>query len=102
MVDDMPEKVPDERRRSPRRPGLTPVLVRYPGRDGPVLGYRMNRSAGGVRLDVPLAAPVGTVLHVRDSGASAGVPWERVVVIWLREEGGRWELGRAHAGEGPL
>ncbi len=94
----MPEKVPPERRRSPRRPGLTPVLVRYPDRDGPVLGYRVDRSANGVRLDVTVSVPVGTTLYVRDSGATAGVPWERVVVVWLREEGGRWELGCAVTG----
>ncbi len=92
----------DERRRLPRRPGgPTQMLIRYPGLSKPLPGYLVDRSEGGLRLVVPLSAPEGMVLYVRERDAPPRSPWERAEVRWLRDRGERWEVGCARGGDAP-
>jgi hypothetical protein len=85
-----------EKRSALRRRG-NPVKVELSDAEAtqePTEAWVVDRSVGGLCLQVDKGpVPVGTILSVRVSGASRGVPWTQVEVRSCREEGKVWELG---------
>jgi phosphate/sulfate permease len=85
----------EERRSSFRRKGSAVNVditdLARPGTltQGPVI----DRSLGGLCIEVAAPVQVGTVLNVRPSTASSIIPWTQVEVRTCRQEGDRWHLG---------
>jgi len=53
----------------------------------------VDRSLGGLCLQVDNPMEAGTVLSVRASAAAQGTPWTQVEVRSCRQDGHRWQLG---------
>jgi hypothetical protein len=83
-----------DRRRSYRRAG-NPVPVLVVGLDGnrALDGRILDRSRGGVRVEAPLPAKVGTTLLVRSCQAPADAAWIPVTVRWCKEGRVRSHIG---------
>jgi hypothetical protein len=83
------------RRRSVRLSGnRIPVLVCLDdSKKDPLEGWVVNRSQGGLRLAMPRALPIGTIMQVRAMTVSDEMPWVRVEIKNCREKDETWELG---------
>jgi hypothetical protein len=67
----------------------------------PKAGQVLNRSRGGLRLQVSEPAAVGATLCVRAVQAPEEVPWVRLRVKSCRQQGEHWELGGKFEAELP-
>jgi hypothetical protein len=56
-------------------------------------GWILDRSQGGLRLQVPEPIPIGVVLHVRCLTGSEGLPWAEMQVKHTHEKDQAWEIG---------
>jgi hypothetical protein len=56
-------------------------------------GWVMDRSLGGLGIEVAAPQPTGALLLIRPASATALVPWTQVEVRGCRREGDRWQLG---------
>ncbi|MBY0522926.1 MAG: PilZ domain-containing protein [Gemmataceae bacterium] len=86
-----------ERRAAPRRHG-NPVAVLVSDVDGevePVRGWVVDRSAGGLGLELAEEGDVaiGTVLSIRPKDAPASLAWVQVEVRNRQQKGAAWRLG---------
>lgn len=84
-----------ERRGSTRRAG-TPVsvLIADPSRTAqPYEGYVVDRSVGGLGLEVSTEVAAGTVLSLRPSQAAPMIPWVQVQVRYCKKTRDAWRLG---------
>lgn len=92
---DLPEHTEEssERRVAVRRGGR-PVEVQL-ARDGVPYTYGMvvDRSVGGLCLNVSRLIEVGAVLSVKPSDATPMVPWTEIEVRSCRQEGEGWQIG---------
>ena len=85
----------EDRRSTPRRKKLLRVFIQEtPGADAPFHGWVVDRSLGGLRLEVDHELPVGQLLKVRSSAAPDGIPAVEVRVQSAR----RTEEGCLHLG----
>jgi hypothetical protein len=84
-----------DRRGSHRRQGSSVLVDITDGdrRTEPTQGWVVDRSLGGLCLEVPSAQPSGALLNIRPADATAMVPWTLVEVRGCRQEGDRWQLG---------
>jgi serine/threonine protein kinase len=84
-----------DRRKSSRRTGnLIPVQIADPlGKDEPIHGWVVDRSAGGLGLVLRAAVEIGTTVKVHADRAGASAPWVQVRVIHCRRESARWRVG---------
>jgi hypothetical protein len=85
-----------DRRTAPRRRG-NPVAVRISDSEGqvePVRGWVVDRSAGGLGLELEEEGDVevGTVLSVRPTDAP-DLPWVKIEVRNRQKNGTTWRLG---------
>lgn len=64
-------------------------------RDGVPYTYGMvvDRSVGGLCLNVSRLIEVGAVLSVKPSDATPMVPWTEIEVRSCRQEGEGWQIG---------
>ncbi len=87
-------KTPD-RRVSHRREGsaVTVDITDEQRQGAPVRGWVVDRSVGGLCIEVTEPYEVGAVLNIRPSTASAVIPWTAVEVRSCRQDGDRWQLG---------
>jgi hypothetical protein len=85
----------DDQRWAPRRRGnAITVQIADPGReDSPRRGWVLDRSAGGVALEVEEPAPPGAVWLIRVAEARGSCPWVEAVVRNCRGEGSSWVVG---------
>lgn len=84
-----------ERRSSIRRKGKhVEVVVADAGANAVLArGLVLDRSMGGLRVQLPLALKAGTALSVRPLHAGDAVPWVPVTVRTCQGEKGDWEVG---------
>jgi hypothetical protein len=84
-----------EQRKAYRRAGNPiEVLLRTPGTgQEPKRGWVVNRSTGGLRLDVDQLVEEESVLEVRPSNAPPITPWVEVKVKDCRRTTDGWHLG---------
>jgi hypothetical protein len=84
-----------EQRKSHRRGGNpVGVLLRTPGTGlEPRRALVLNRSSGGLRLEVEEMAAVESVLEVRPADAPPVTPWVEVKVKDCRRTSDGWQLG---------
>ena len=59
----------------------------------PHSGWVLDRSTGGMRLEVEREFAVGAFLKVRPRTTAAAPPWTDVVVRSCAPEAGGWQLG---------
>ncbi len=86
-----------DRRASLRRRGRE-VQVEITDAEGQGLsnsGLVLDRSIGGLCIELPAQIPVGTVLSVRPQDAPVTTPWVQVEVRNCRPQAGNWEHGCA-------
>lgn len=86
---------PPERRSSLRRRG-NPVAVLVANAQAaskPWDGWVLDRSSGGLRLAVPRAIAVGTLLKVRTTHDPDCAPWVQLCVKRCRQRDDVWVLG---------
>jgi hypothetical protein len=84
-----------ERRSAPRRKAGNRVEVYLTDdtRETPLLGWVVDRSVGGLRLNVEGPLREGTVLNVRPRKAPQTAPWLAIEIRSCRPEGCTWEVG---------
>lgn len=84
-----------DRRTSPRRKG-NPVPILITNASASIDSYQgwvLDRSAGGLRILVDQATPVGTILAVRPAKSHGSFPWIQVRVRNCQPERSSWSLG---------
>ena len=83
------------RRAANRRAGnVVAVVIQNPeGTPVEQSGWVLDRSSGGLRLEVDYEIEVGKVLRVRPSNASEMIPWTAVIVRSCRPDSGCYQLG---------
>jgi hypothetical protein len=84
-----------EKRFAYRRPGNS-VEVGIADAEGEVElanGWVVDRSAGGLRIAVPVALEVGAVISLRPRQCSAMTPWVQVSVSNCQKHGDDWHVG---------
>jgi hypothetical protein len=106
--DDRPEEPPppsrsrvfgaakgQDRRNAMRRAGnsVAVFISDADARKEPWQGWVVDRSAGGLCITTETVVPAGTILSVRSSNASTGIPWVQVEVKNCRFVGKEYELG---------
>jgi hypothetical protein len=90
---------PSERRVSPRREGnAVEVLVVRPQsaaspEDSPLRARVLDRSLGGLCLQMDQAVQPGTLFNVRPCGASQFTPWIEVEVKHCAQQQESWRVG---------
>jgi hypothetical protein len=97
-----PVGTPENRKHLRRDGGPVEVLISdAQAKAEPKPGSVINRSVGGLRLQVSEPATVGTTLCVRAVLAPEEVPWVRLKVKSCRQQGNYWELGGMFEAELP-
>lgn len=84
-----------EKRFAYRRPGNS-VEVGIADAEGEVelaSGWALDRSAGGLRIAVPVALDVGAVVSLRPRQCSAMTPWVQVSIMNCQKHGEEWHVG---------
>jgi hypothetical protein len=84
----------EDRRTTPRRKKLMRVSIQQQPDEMPFRGWVVDRSLGGLRLEVDHEVPVGQVLKVRSFAAPADIPAVDVRV----QSAHRTEEGCLHLG----
>jgi hypothetical protein len=84
-----------ERRSAPRRKAgnRVEVYLTDDSRETPLMGWVVDRSVGGLRLNVEGPLSEGTILNVRPRKAPQTAPWLAVEIRSCRPEGSAWEVG---------
>jgi len=84
-----------ERRDSFRRKGAYVKVDLADAAGKEVLGaaWVLNRSAGGLRLQVEQAFEAGSIISVRPVHATNGMPWVQAEVKCCKRQGDEWEIG---------
>jgi hypothetical protein len=84
-----------DRRTNMRRAGnsVSVFISDADARKEPWQGWVIDRSAGGLCITTETIVPAGTILSVRSSNASTGIPWVQVEVKNCRFVGKEYELG---------
>jgi hypothetical protein len=83
-----------ERRRYVRRRGNpVPVLVRLEDDTTNASGMIVDRSPGGLGLEINQEVPVGCQLRIRPSSVGDEVPWVELEVRHCRQVGDSWRIG---------
>jgi hypothetical protein len=92
-----------QKRASLRRDGNpVDVLVKlHDGLGDPFSAPVLDRSRGGLRLLVPEAVPVTSLIQVRAPHAPDEVPWVQLQVRRCRPKGDAWEVGCSFTEEQP-
>jgi hypothetical protein len=88
-------KSAQDRRTNLRRAGnsVSVFISDADARKEPWQGWVIDRSAGGLCITTEQIIPAGTILSVRSSNASTGIPWVQVEVKNCRFVGKEYELG---------
>jgi hypothetical protein len=84
-----------DRRSMPRRRGngIEVDFAAEPGGEDPIPGTVVDRSVGGLGVEVDQPLEVGARLFVRVRTAPRSVPWTPVAVKMCRPRGSTWEVG---------
>lgn len=84
-----------DRRAAPRRKGgnRVEVYLTHDEQKEPLLGWVVDRSMGGLCLNVEEPLDTGTILNVRPRRAPQTAPWLAIEVRSCRPEGTNWEVG---------
>jgi len=59
----------------------------------PQLGWVIDRSMGGLRLNVEEPLSEGTILNIRPRNAPQTTPWLAIEIRSCRSDGSHWEVG---------
>ena len=87
----------EKRSAARRKGGAVEVSVHFKERiQPPILGCVVDRSIGGLRLEVPCEVPVGTILQVRPREAPPGAPWIEIEVKSCSQHKNAWHVGCAY------
>jgi hypothetical protein len=94
---------PGQRRSRRRGDKLAAVLVSdESAKTSPFIALLLDRSGGGLGLELPWEVPVGTVVSLRAPHAPDTVPWVQATVKHRRRVGRRrWVAGCAFVDEPP-
>jgi hypothetical protein len=84
-----------DRRSAPRRKAgnRVEVYLTKDQKETPVLGWVVDRSVGGLRLNVEGPLSEGAILNIRPRKAPQTAPWLAIEVRSCRPEGCAWEVG---------
>jgi hypothetical protein len=90
----LPQSVSNRRTCGRRRGNVIAVVIKDPENKQPEQsGWVLDRSGGGLRLEVDHEIVVGKLLCVRPRDTSESTPWSEVVVRSCRSESGCYQLG---------
>jgi hypothetical protein len=86
---------PSDRRIAPRRKAGNRVEVYLADNPEavPQLGWVIDRSMGGLRLNVEEPLSEGTILNIRPRKAPQTTPWLAIEIRSCRSDGSIWEVG---------
>jgi hypothetical protein len=85
---------PDKRGAARRRGSLVAVLVTdITGKAAPCRSLVLDRSVGGVRLEMNEPVEPGTILNLRPAEAAEKLPWVAVEVRYCQSVDGSWHTG---------
>jgi hypothetical protein len=84
-----------DRRSAPRRKegNRVEVFLTDETRPEPLFGWVIDRSLGGLCLNVEKPLNEGTILNVRPRKAPKTAPWIAIEIRSCRPEGSEWEVG---------
>lgn len=84
-----------ERRSCPRRKAgnRVEVFLTDESKESQVFGWVVDRSVGGLCLNVEKPLSTGIILNVRPRNAAKTAPWIAVEIRSCREEGSEWQVG---------
>src|SRR5262249_10851603 len=84
-----------EKRSSVRRGGkLVEILISdAEGQAQPIGGWVVDRSVGGLGLNLPRAFEVGSILSIRPEQGGTSIPWTKMEVKRCVKEGKSWRIG---------
>ena len=90
----VPQSQPD-RRSCPRRKGgnRVEVYLADDAKTSQVFGWVIDRSMGGLCLNVEKPLSTGTILNVRPRNAPKTAPWLPIEIRSCRADGNEWEVG---------
>jgi hypothetical protein len=89
------QKSQPDRRSCPRRKGgnRVEVFLTDDSKESPIFGWVVDRSMGGLCLNVEKPLSEGTVLNVRPRKAPQTAPWLAIEIRSCRPDGNEFEVG---------
>lgn len=84
-----------DRRAAPRRKAgcRVEVFLTDESKGPPLLGWVVDRSIGGLCLNVEEPLTEGTILNIRPRQAPQTAPWQAIEIRSCRPEGNVWQVG---------